>query len=355
VKLLFLTQVIDANDAVLGFVPRWIEGLAAHCERVRVVALEAGDTRALPANADVRVVGRTGVVGRYLRYRKILREALNDDGFDVVLAHMVPRYALVAAGPARRSGARLYLWYTHATVDARLLRAEKVVERVFTASPESLRLDTPRKVVTGHGIDLDHFDHRDEEPAHPTRMLAVGRLTRSKDPMTVMEALSILVAEGRDLRLDLVGGTLTVQDKEYETQVRERAARADIKDRVVLRGSVPYRDVARLYASASVVINSSHTGSLDKVVLEAMASRRPVLSCNEAVPPVLASLGSARVEALSFAQGDASDLARKVARVLDMPREERKLLGEDLRAIVARDHEVDALMKRLVVAMEGAQ
>ena len=169
VKLLFLTQTIDAQDAVLGFVPRWIQGLARRCERVRVVALEAGDVSTLPANVDVRVVGREGRLRRWLRYRAILSEALAKDRFDVVLAHMVPRYALVAAGPAHRHGARVYLWYTHAAVDSRLKRASRTVEKVFTASPESLRIDTEKRVVTGHGIDLHHFADRGEEPDWATR------------------------------------------------------------------------------------------------------------------------------------------------------------------------------------------
>lgn len=351
-KLLFLTQVLDADDAVLGFVSRWVEGLAHHCERVRVVALEVGNVADLPANVDVRVVGRKGVVGRYLRYRSFLREALREDGFDAVLAHMVPRYALIAAGPAKRAKARVYLWYTHAGVDARLLRAVNVVEKVFTASSESLRVDTPRRVVTGHGIDLRHFEDRDEGPAIPPRLLAVGRLTQAKDPLTVMEALSILVAEGRDVYLDLVGGGLTVKDEVYAKDVRARAERVDIRGRVQLCGAVPYRDIPRWYARASVVVNSSKTGSVDKVVLEAMAARRLVVSCNESIPPVLASLGK-RAKQLEFQPGNARDLAAKIACCLDMESGERERLGRDLCAIVARDHEVDALMARLCAEMDG--
>ncbi len=41
-KLVFVTQVLDSSDAVLGFVGRWVEGLAAQCERVRVLTLEQG-------------------------------------------------------------------------------------------------------------------------------------------------------------------------------------------------------------------------------------------------------------------------------------------------------------------------
>ncbi|MBL8862407.1 MAG: glycosyltransferase family 4 protein [Planctomycetes bacterium] len=353
-KLLFLTQVLDAGDAVLGFVPRWVEALAARVERVRVVALEVGDTAGLPANVDWREIGRRGVLRRYWRYRRVLGEALGPDGYDAVLAHMVPRYALLAQGPARRHGARVYLWYTHAAVDARLVRASNAVEKVFTASAESLRIDTPRRVVTGHGIDLRHFGSREEGPADPPRILAVGRLTPAKDPLTVIEAVRLLVAAGRDLRLDLVGGGLTVADKAYGERVRQALARSGLGERVALAGEVAYRDVPRWYERASVVVNASFTGSIDKVVLEAMASRRPFVSCNEAVPPLVGALGG-RERALAFEKGDAADLARRIAALLDLPPMQRAELGEELRAIVARDHEVERLAGRLVAEMAGGR
>lgn len=351
-KLLFLTQVVDANDAVLGFVPRWIEGLARECERVRAIALEAGDLSGLPANADVRVVGRRGRVLRWLRYRSLLREAFAD-GFDVVLAHMVPRYALLADGPARRAGAKRFLWYTHAAVDARLLRAIDRVEKVFTASPESLRVDTDKRVVTGHGIDLRHFEHREEGPAQAARVLSVGRLTPSKDPLTVLEAVARLRARGRDVVLDLVGGSMTVQDETYAAEVERRIDALSLRPHVTRAGSVPYRAIPAWYRRASVVVNASSTGSLDKVVLEAWASRRPVVSCNDAIPPLVRELGAERAARSTFPRGDAAALADRVEQWLDAPRAELDATGEELRAIVARDHEVDALMARLVAEMGG--
>lgn len=356
-KLLFLTQVVDADDAVLGFVPRWLAGLARHCERVRAITLEAGDLSTLPPNVDVRVVGRRGRIVRWLRYQAYLREALTKDRFDVVLAHMVPRYALLASGPARRAGARTYLWYTHAGVDRRLLAAIPRVEKVFTASLESLRVDTDRRVVTGHGIDLDHFvERRGEDPAPerpvagPSRVLSIGRLTPSKDPLTVLEALALVRARGRDVVLDLVGGGLTVQDESYRKAVEERIEALNLGAHVNRPGEVPYRSIPAWYRLASVVVNASSTGSLDKVVLEAWASKRPVISCNEAVPPLVRELAPDDAW-MRFPKGDARALAERLEHALDLPRERAEALGERLRAIVRRDHEVDALMERLVREM----
>jgi len=354
VKLLFLTQVLDRGDAVLGFVPRWIEGLARRCERVRVLALEVGDVTGLPSNVDVREIGRKGWIGRYLRNRRYLREALLEDGFDVVFAHMVPRYTLLSSGIARKANAREFLWYTHGAVDARLERAVKAVELVFTASEESLRIETPKKVVTGHGIDLEHFSARGAEPVRPIRLLEVGRLTPAKDPLTVIAAVGILVSRGFDVHLDLVGGGLVASDDAYSARVAEQIEVGGLAERVVLHGSVPYRDIVPYYQRATMVLSASRTGSIDKVVLEAMACARPVVTCNDSFPRLFRELG-ADGEKLLFEAGSAASLADRIEGILRLRQPERVALGERLRALVARDHEVDALMGRLVERMQLAR
>ena len=353
-KLLFLTQVLDANDAVLGFVPRWIEGLARRCERVRVLALEVGNIEGLPANVDVREIGRRGWIGRYLRNRGYLKRALLEEGFDTVFAHMVPRYTLLSTGLAKKAGAREFLWYTHGAVDGRLERAVKAVELVFTASEESLRIDTPKKVVTGHGIDLEHFSSRGVEPVRPIRLLEVGRLTPAKDPLTVIAAVGILVSRGFDVHLDLVGGGLVASDDAYARRVAEQIDVGGLRERVVLHGAVPYREIVPYYQRATMVLSASRTGSIDKVVLESMACARPVVTCNDSFPRLFRELG-ADGEKLLFEPGSAASLADRIEGILRLRQPERTALGERLRSLVARDHEVDALMGRLVDHMQRAR
>ena len=352
-RLLFLTQVLDRQDAVLGFVTRWVEGLAARCERVRVVALQIGDTSGLPGNVDWVEIGRRGTLRRWLRYRHALNRALGRDGFDSVLAHMVPRYALLARGPARRHGAGLWLWYTHAGVDRRLIAAERVVDGIFTVNRASLRIETPRRIETGHGIDLAHFDVG-PPPAGRPRLLAVGRRTPAKDPQTLIRAVAELGARGVDCELELVGGGLAAGDPAYGAEVEAELARLGLGERVRVVGDVPYRDIPARYAAATLLVSASRTGSVDKAVLEAMAARRPAVTCNESFDDVFASLGD-EAAALRFPHGDAAALADRVQALLARAPAERAALGERLRAIVAREHEVDALMGRLVERMGGGR
>lgn len=344
--------MLDRNDAVLGFVPRWIEGLAANCERVRVLALDVGDASGLPSNVDMREIGRKGYIGRYLRNRAFLREALLGEGFDAVLAHMVPRYTLLSAAAARRAGARQYLWYTHGAVDERLRKAVQLVDKVFTASEESLRLETDKRVVTGHGVDTRRFSPGGVEPVRPIRLLTVGRLSPAKDPLTILAALGILVSRGFDLHLDIVGDVLASGDDAYRRRVEEQIEVGALRERVVLHGAVPYRDIAPHYQRCTMLVSASRTGSIDKVVLEAMSCARPVVTCNDSFPRVFASLGGEGAK-LVFEPQSATQLAGRIEGVLRLRQGERVALGERLRELVVRDHEVDALMKRLCREMES--
>ena len=290
-----MTQVLDRQDAVLGFVSRWVRGLAEVAEQVRVVALEVGDTSGLPDNVDWVELGRRGAVGRYLRYRRALGDAFGrgpSGGFDGLLTHMVPRYSTVAAGWAARAGVAHYLWYTHKGVDRRLLRAIERVDGVFTASEESLRVETPKRIVTGHGIDAEHFDVAPaplpasvpssgpapgSAEAGGAALLSVGRLTAAKDPVCILDAVARLRSEGRDVTLSWAGGGLVARDDEYAGRVMETVRELGLGDAVRFVGAVPYPRVPELYAAATLFVSASRTGSVDKVLLEAMAAGLPCI------------------------------------------------------------------------------
>lgn len=354
-QLVFVTQVLDRQDAVLGFVVRWVEGLARAASRVRVLALEVGDTTDLPPNVDWVELGREGAVRRYLRYRRAVRGAVRE-GFDGLLTHMVPRYSVVAGPWARRAGIPHFLWYTHKGVDRRLLRAIEQVDGVFTASAESMRVETPKKIVTGHGIDAAHFDvpraHRD---AAAFRILSVGRVTPAKDPLTVIEALGLLREDGVDVRLRWAGGALARGDDEYALMVRRSIEEKGLTQAVDFLGAVPYPEVPALYRDCDLFVNASRTGSVDKVVLEAMAASRPFVSCNESIPPLLdgALPGFADREDYAFRAGDPESLASAVRRWIGLDAGARADRAAALAQMVRSEHDVDVLMEQLVRTMEG--
>lgn len=348
--LVILTQVLDRRDAVLGFFHGWCETFARHVERLTVVAQRVGEA-ALPDNVELRSLGKEAGGGKLRMAHRLgttlaaLRGARRPDA---VWVHMVPRLALYAAPALLPRRVPMFLWYTHKGVDASLRLAVPLVRRVFTASEESFRLPSGRgkRVVTGHGIDCARF-----APGPGPRdvdVLCVGRLSPSKGQAELLEALAL--RPGPPPRTVLAGDILLESDAPYRERVRALAAR--LGPRVELAGAVPWLEVAGLMRRARVLANVSRTGSIDKVVLEAMAAGALPLTCNESFAPLL---GPALAPRLMFAPGDAQGLARGLRTLLELPGGEAAALSARLREAVVRGHDLEALVPRMVAEMEAAR
>lgn len=280
-KLLILTQKVDSNDAILGFMYSWIIELAKHCEKVTVVCLEKG-VFSLPLNVKVLSLGKeTGQAKiKYLInfYKYIWQERKN---YDTVFVHMNPEYVVLAGWLWKMLGKRIALWYTHKQIDLKLRLAEKLADIIFTASTKSFRLMSKKINVMGHGIDIERFIPA-SEPAKEKIILTVDRISPTKNQLEIVKLFAAIKKKVDDCRLYIVGAPAYLVDEDYFNQIKEYIKDHGLSGQVKLLGAVPNKDMPAVYQQAKVFISFSATGSLDKAVLEAMACNLPVVTTNEA-------------------------------------------------------------------------
>lgn len=346
-KLLFITQNVDDNDAVLGFLPTWLRELAARCEKLVVITFQAGAAPKLPANVEVRSLGREhGASGLklLLNFRRELLRAVRECGCDTVLAHMVPKYAVLARWLGVPKRVPVYLWYTHAGINRWLRWSEPMMEKIFTASQESLTIPTAKKVVTRHGIDIQSLAPAAGVAPEKLKLVTVGRLTPSKDVETLIRGCAALQGRGLSVTLDVIGGSMAGGDDAYAARMRAICKELHCEESVRFLGFVPWREIAPVYRSAWIFINASRTGSVDKAVLEAMACGSLVLTSNVSFQPILPGENV-------FQQGSVEDFTNKASYLLNLTENARAEKGRALRAIVERDHAVAPLMARLIAEM----
>ncbi|OHA82039.1 MAG: hypothetical protein A2675_00210 [Candidatus Yonathbacteria bacterium RIFCSPHIGHO2_01_FULL_51_10] len=300
-RLLILTQKVDIHDPVLGFFHRWIEEFAKHARQVTVIALGVGEYH-LPQNVRVFSLGKPAqgwsasdgerFFSRFKYsvrfYHLIWRERKN---YDAVFVHMNPEYVILGGFLWRLWGKKIALWYTHKSVDLKLRLAEKFADDIFTASKESFRLPSKKVMVMGHGIDTNLFSgarKREKKEGAQISILHVGRITSIKNLEAVVEALNILKNDQKvDARAVFVGAPVTESDKEYLKKLQKSVNDRNLSTVVSFVGAVSHDRVPSYYASADIVVNLSDTGSIDKAVLEGMASGVHVLTSNEAFKNIL--------------------------------------------------------------------
>ncbi len=275
-RLLVITQRVDANDTNLGVHISWLRELATRAD-LTVIAQSVGSYE-LPPNVRVISLGKEKGASKLVQLTRLkwytfcqLRRN------DACLVLMVAWYAALAGWYGKLLRRPVYLWYTHKHVPLSLRVANLFVRRIFTASNESLRLDTKKKLILGHAIPLDAFALGTGRDPHVVK--TIGRISRSKRLEDIAQAVASLNASGMTLRFEIIGEPVTADDKAYAASLAS--------EHVTLRGGMPYADIAKEYQTAGVFVNASDTGSLDKAVLEAMATGCPVVTSNVAFKAIV--------------------------------------------------------------------
>ncbi len=335
-NLLLLTQRVDEHDANLAFHMRWIAELARRATRVTVIAQAVGEYGALPANVSVHSLGKERgapkVAQGWALFRLLARFVRTHEA---VLALMIPAYVLAAAPFAWLWRRPLFLWYAHGTVTRRLRLAVRACAKVFTSSVNGMRLDTPKRHILGQAIDTDSFSPDSSVSRSAATLVTVGRISPVKHLDTLIEAVRILKGRGRPVELQIIGEPILEADRQHEIRLRQHAVELGLESLVRFCGALPPERLPDVYRRATVCVNASTTGSLDKAVLEALACGCPAVTGNEAYRDLLPATA---LVAGTAPEAYASALERLLSDPYDVA---------PLRAWVVQDHNLERTIGRL--------
>jgi len=349
-KLLFVTQKLDADDPVLGFVGDWVRTLAERGSTVTVVANEVGR---VPPDLGARVIslGKERGAGRLVRgarYERTVAAEIRDRSTDVLLAHMCPVYLNLAAPVVRARGVRSILWFAHPSVTASLRAADRLTEAVVTSLPGAYPLPGPKVRIIGQGTDVRALAFSEPSRRGPLRLIGVGRTSPSKGFPTIIRAVSAVRAEGVDARLRLLGPSTTDEERRHRVELL-RLLREHLGDAGSLGDGVPHDQVAAEIAGSDVLVSDMVAGSGDKVVFEAAALGRLVVVSNPSFSEMLADLPMH----LRFDPGDHRGLADRI-RMLDAADDQVWVsTARELRLRVERDHSLYHWAESVTAVAEG--
>lgn len=341
-KLIIITQKIDADDDNLGFFYYWLEKFSSKLEKVYVVCLAQGDHN-LPSNVSVYSLGKEkGVskISQWIRLQKNLIQILPK--VDGVFVHMCPIYGILSFPLTKVFGKKLIQWYAHGSVTFQLKLINKLADTILTSSPEGLRIKSKKAKIIGQGIDTEWFKPHDSlKKGSELKIISIGRISSIKDQKTLIKALDILINQKgvKNIEVKIIGSPIDDDEKEYFEELKELISEKKMGNYIKFLGGLPYREMPNHYQSSNLVVNTSSTGSLDKVVLEAMACGCLVLSCNEAYEKVLE-------DKYRFEKGNVRELADKIFNLKDI------LKDEVLREIVIKDHNLDSLVEKIINAFQ---
>ena len=358
-KLLILTQKVDINDDLLGFMHGWIAEFAKHCENVTVICLQKGEYE-LPNNVKVLSLGKEkhfnsecddsmrlfhcSIVPLLycLRfYKYIWQERKN---YDSVFVHMNKEYVLLGGLFWRIWKKKILLWYNHRYGNKFVIAAIKLADAVFYTSPFSFAAKFSKARQMPAGIDVNLFRRDKSVEKIKNSLLFLGRISPVKKVDVLIGAAKLLEKRNMDFVLS-IAGEAGEKDAEYFNEIKEQAGGLCQRQKVKFFGKLPNYKTPKLYNQNEIFINLTDSGSLDKTTLEAMSCEGMVIVCNKffekIFPPEWHDL-------LIFKEKNEKDLAEKIIGLINLNKTRKEEMGKKSREIIIENHNLKKLVKNIV-------
>jgi glycosyltransferase involved in cell wall biosynthesis len=331
-KLLFITQKLHGQDA---FGALWAKAFADRGYTVEIVCLEARPeaiTSLLGEHPDPRLrIHSMGKEKGFSRWQQILTfwKLTRRLQYDRVFIHMSPVWGLLGAWKWIPSRTPTYLWYTHYKMQPGLWSLGFYAKRMFCATPQSLPQyeGNPKKIVTGHGIDLAFWPKRENHAKDPRQLLGVYRLSRSKRLELCIRAMALLP----EYTWNVFG---IVAEADYVAEMKALVSELQLNHRVRFHPSVPAKELASLYARHKLILNMA-SETIDKTMLEAMTCGcYPVTTARNA-------------EAIGITAAPMEDTPESIALFIKEHTERLPMEDDAMYKVVAERHGLAQLIERM--------
>lgn len=204
-----------------------------------------------------------------------------------------------------------------------------------------------RKVLPlSNGIDSSVYELQPgeviEPHANPTVLFA-GRLAEEKHVDVLIKAVAATPAD-LNVHLEIVGGG------EVRPALESLVERLGLRDRVRFLGLASDEELREAYIKADIFCMPGTAELQSLVTLEAMSASTPVLLADAMALPHLVRDGE---NGYLFTPNDSADLSEKITRILQLPAEERKAMGQASRCMV-EPHSIQGTLQTFEDLYRGA-
>lgn len=327
-KLLLTTQAVDIDDPVLSVYHDWIVEIASQFETVEVICLKEG-RHALPDNVKVHSLGKESCAQNKVMYatRFLALSWRLRHSYDAVFVHMNQEYILIAGWFWKVLQKPVYLWRNHYAGSILTDIAATFCNKIFYTSKHSYTAKYAKAKILPVGVNAKRFFLDEHIARKPHSILFLARMTPSKRPELLIEALEGLLRQGIPFTANFYGSPLP-HDRTYYEALKTKVQSLGLADIVAFCPGVPNEQTPNLYRTHDIFVNTSPSGMLDKTLFEAAASGCLVLAASEDIAELLG-------EEASFS--DAQDLSRRLMALLRMSPYARGTMKTKLSELVARN------------------
>lgn len=341
-QIIILNLSTDEKNTVLGFTTKWIEKLSKNFSKIFVITMQEGK---YSFNNKVKVFEIKKGKFRIFTFYKLLIKILLQNKISGCFAHMTPLQHNLAFPLFFIFKVKTLLWYEHGKVTNTLKISNLLCNRSVSASLRNLK-SNKKHFVTGHGIDTELFYPISKfENKKLFKINYVGRISKIKRIDILLKLMKELDSINEiNFSLKIIGDIIDKKSKSYYLSLKNYINSQNLKNKITFQKGLYRKELNKEYNQADLVISTSQTNSLDKVLLEAMACETLILTSNPAFSDVLKNK---KVASCYCKSNEISELKNAILYFSRMKFEMRKDISKELRKIVLKNHSLEKTIKKI--------
>ena len=183
---------------------------------------------------------------------------------------MSPISVVVSSILLQKNNIKTTLWFTHPGPNFGIKKlilflSFLFAEHIVTASTSSFPIKSKKVHVIGHAIDLVKIENN-KKSYNLNNFLILSRISSSKKLEIAIDGF--LNSNFKNHSLDIIGGTLNSNDREYFEKLKKKYSQPNIN----FLGKVDHKKLPEVLKKYDVHFNSARNGFYDKSVLETLSS-----------------------------------------------------------------------------------
>ena len=288
VELLFINFKVDSGDSVLGFAPAIIKEFSNEFSSISVLT---GFYSGEKISNNVKVYSTRWVENQNLRnvfkFYYALLKLLVRDRPRICYTHQAAPQAVLAAPILKVIKMKNILWYASVSDSWAIRWANRMIDRLLTSTNRSKPFESAKYHAIGQAIQTKNIKKKIlySKSLNP-KFLNVGRLDPSKEIENILSTLKSEITLGSFTFNHF--GSSTQNSGSYKRELELIFSEEISEGQITFNGGIQYSNLVNKYAEYDIFIHSFN-GSLDKVLVEALAGGLPVVTTNLAYKEIFGS------------------------------------------------------------------